>query len=357
MPLDFFSTYSLRAAVEEIIPEKFFFKDRYFPTGAEDVFNTDKVLVEYKKGTRKMAAFVSDRGSGIPLERTGYSVSEFAPPKISISRSLSIDDLNKRGFGEALYANSQPAQRAARLQVKDFTEMDAAITRREEWMCVQTMLNNACTMQEYSDAKTKGAEKHIQFYEGDSSPHEYTVANKWNAEGANIIGDVYAMCELLAKRGLNATDLVIGSDVADVFYKDETLMRLIDKNSGIIVGEINERIDYPGVSTLANGLNFRGHKLRIFVVSTSYEDEAGKDTSYFPKDGVMVTFPNCGHLMYGRDTHIPFGQTSYVTFTGKRIPKFTLDQKNDVREQTLISHPLAAPAVYCPYIFAKNVIS
>ncbi len=357
MPLDFFSTYMLRAAVEEVRPEKFFFKDRYFPTGAEDVFTTDKVLVEYKKGTRKMAAFVSDRGSSIPLERTGYSVTEFAPPKISISRSLSSDDLKKRGFGEAIYANTKPAERAARLQVKDFAEMDDAITRREEWMCAQTMINNGCTMQEYVDAKTEGGVKYIKFYEGDSSPHEYTVANQWNGGNANIIGDIYAMCELLSRRGLNATDLVVGSDVADVFYSDDTLMRLIDKNSGIIVGEINERFDYPGVSTLANGINFRGYKLRIFVVSTSYENENGEDTPYFPKDSVMVTFPNCGHLMYGNDFHIPFGKRDYETFSGKRIPKFALDQPNDVRTQMLISHPLAVPAVYCPYIYAKNVIS
>lgn len=357
MPLDFFSTYSLRAAVEEIRPEKFFFKDRYFPTDADDIFGTSKVLTEYKKGSRKMAAFVSDRGSSIPLERTGYSVSEFAPPKISVSRSLTSDDLTKRGFGEAIYANTKPAERAARLQVKDFTEMDATITRREEWMCVQTMMNNGCTMQEYVDAKTKGAVKYIKFYEGDSSPHEYTVANPWNGKSANLIGDVHAMCKLLTTRGLNPTDLIIGSDVADVFYNDETLGRLIDKNSGIIVGEINEKIVYPGVSVLADRINFRGHNLKIFVVDTSYEDENGIDTPYFPKDSVMVTFPGCGHLTYGSDTHIPYGQKDFATFTGTRIPKFTLDQPNDVRAQTLISHPLPVPVAFCPYIYAKNVIS
>ncbi len=47
MPLDFFSTYTLRALVEEIQPETFFFTKRYFPTTREDIFKTDKVLFEY----------------------------------------------------------------------------------------------------------------------------------------------------------------------------------------------------------------------------------------------------------------------------------------------------------------------
>ncbi|MCH5207546.1 MAG: major capsid protein [Oscillospiraceae bacterium] len=358
MSIDYFSTYMLRAAVEEIQPEKFFFRDRYFPTTAADIFNTDKVLVEYKKGNRKIAAFVSDRSNPIPLERTGYKVHEFEPPKISMSRSLTIDDLKKRGFGEAIYSNTTPAERAVRLMVNDFTDLDLTISRREEWMCAQTMINNGCTVQEYVDAKTKGAAYDILFYEGDSSPHIYTVGIPWNSKGANVIGDIHAMCRLLAMLGLNAADLVIGTDVEDVFYQDESIARMLDKNSGIVFGEINERIDYPGIATLGNGpFNIKGFKLRIFVASTTYENENGVNTPYFPKDGAMVSFPKCGHLMYGRDTHIPYGQKDPVDFTGKRIPKLIIDQKNDVRELDLISHPLAVPAVYCPYIFAGKVVS
>ena len=56
--LNFFDTYVLMAIVEEIVPRQTFFKDRYFPTGDGDIFASDKVLTEYRKGARKMAAFV-----------------------------------------------------------------------------------------------------------------------------------------------------------------------------------------------------------------------------------------------------------------------------------------------------------
>lgn len=354
--LDLFSTYTLRAIVDEIKPEHFFFSSRYFPTGADDIFKSDKVLTEYRKNDRKMAAFVADRGGPIPVERDGYEISEYSPANIVISRGLSVDDLTKRGFGEALFSNLAPAQRAARLQQKDLIDLNKMITRREEWMCVQTMINNACTMQEYVDAKTVGNVKHIQFYEGSSSEHKYTVANKWNSSDANIIGDVKAMCDLLAKRGLNAADLVIGADVEDAFYSDSKIRELLDRNLAIDFGSINEKIQYPGVSTLGT-FNFRGYNLRIFVVNTSYENDSGVTTPYFPKDAAMVTFPNCGHLMYGAKTQLKYKSSEYETIAAKRIPKFFIDDRADTRELILTSRPLAAPVAYCPYIFAANVVS
>ena len=59
MPIDILDSYHLTAIAEEIVPTTSFFKDRYFPTGANDIFSADKVLTEYRKGDRKMAAVLS----------------------------------------------------------------------------------------------------------------------------------------------------------------------------------------------------------------------------------------------------------------------------------------------------------
>lgn len=107
--LNFFSTYMLQAALEFVEPEHLFFKERYFPTGAGDIFNSDKVLVEVRKGSRKMAPFIADRMDAPAVERTGYEIHEFTPAKIGLARYLTIDDLSKRGFGEALYSKLTPA--------------------------------------------------------------------------------------------------------------------------------------------------------------------------------------------------------------------------------------------------------
>ena len=75
--LNFFDNYVLMAVSEEIVPQQSFFRSRYFPTGAGDVFAADKVLTEYRKGDRKMAAFVSRRIGDIPMERQGYEIHEY----------------------------------------------------------------------------------------------------------------------------------------------------------------------------------------------------------------------------------------------------------------------------------------
>ena len=138
--LNFFDTYVLMAIVEEIVPRQTFFKDRYFPTGDGDIFASDKVLTEYRKGDRKMAAFVSSRAGDIPMERRGYEIHELQPAFIAPSRLLTMDDLRKRGFGEAIYANSTPAQRAARLAVEQAPA--CSVTILQIWNAASSAVKN-----------------------------------------------------------------------------------------------------------------------------------------------------------------------------------------------------------------------
>ena len=186
--LNFFDTYTLMAVYKRVVPKKTFFRDRYFPTSDEDIFASNKVLTEYMDGDQKMAAFVAPRVGAIPMERMGYEIHELEPAFIGMSRELSTDDLTKRGFGEAIYANSTPRSRAAKLTQKDLADMDARIVRREEWMCAQTMLDNGCTMQEMIDNQTKGDTKVVKFYNpGHENDHIYVPAAKWNEEAANSL--------------------------------------------------------------------------------------------------------------------------------------------------------------------------
>ena len=354
--LDFFSTYVLNAITKEVVPQASFFKDRYFPTGSGDIFAADKVLTEYRKGDRQMAAFVSPRVGDIPLEREGYSIHEYQPAYIGMSRILTLDDLAKRGFGEAIYSTDSAAQRAARLVQNDIADMDMRINRREEWMAVQTMINNGCTMAEYVDAKTAGAVNTVAFYDG-TSDHTYTVAGKWTATSNNtFISDVRNMCRKLSSRGLPAADLVIGSDVADAILKIDEVKELLDKQSGIIFGQIDATLSqYDGVVYMGT-LNFGGFRLNVICADETYEDASGTTQKYFPADSAMVTAPNCGHMMYGQITQIDYGSTEFASYAAKRVPKFMLEQAADIRKLRLACRPLAAPKNYCPYIYAAEVV-
>ena len=359
MELNFFDNYVLAAVVEEIVPRKGFFKDRYFPTGAGDIFAADKVLTEYRKGDRQMAAFVADRVGGIPLERRGYTVRELQPAKIALSRALTIDDLKKRGFGEAIMPGSTQAQRAYQLLSEDLSDMEKRIALREEWMCAQVMINNSCTMQTYIDADTQGDTEYVGFYDTQASEHIYTIAqaNRWDTANGDIRSDVRNMCRMLSKRGLPAADLVCGTHVADVILRDDELRGMLETTSNINIGSINETLSaYEGVVYMGM-INFAGFRLNVFSVDEVYVDGSGQEQTMFPATSVMVTAPGCGHMMYGQITQIDFGSTDYTTHVASRVSKLIVDQPNDTRRLQLATRPLAAPKAYCPYIYAANAVS
>lgn len=356
--LDFYSTYMLAAAVKEIVPKKSFFKDRYFPTEAGDIFKADKVLVEYEDGDRKMAAFVSDRVGDIPIDRMGYRISEYAPAKIAPSRILTLDELAKRGFGEAIYAGDDKAVRAAKLQVKDMTDLDGRINRREEWLCAQTMINNACTIQTMIDGVTQGETQYVRFYET-SSDHTYTVdpSALWDGTDADIYGDVEAMCGMLSERGLGAADLILGSSVAKVFRTNEAIRADLNTTSGVNFGTIDPSLtQYAGVVFMGK-MNFGGFVLNVFSCDETYVDDQGVTQKYFPVKSAMIASPACGHLMYGSVTQIDHGESEYTEYAATRVPKLVVDQDNDTRKVRLTSRPLAAPKAYCPFIYAADVIA
>ena len=193
--INFFDNVILQAISEEIVPKVSFFKDRYFPTGAGDIFKANEVLTEYRSGDRKLAAFVDQKAGDIPIGRRSYEVHSYKPAYIAPSRLLTLDELTKRGFGEALYPGMDEAQRAARLLADDMNDMENRIARREDWMAAETMIGNGCVMQEYIDGATKGDSLVVKFYDG-TSDHTYTASKKWNENGGDFWGDVKAMCRI-----------------------------------------------------------------------------------------------------------------------------------------------------------------
>ena len=111
MAFNFYDTYNLLMAVRELTPPSTFLRDRYFPTNdATDVFSSTYVLAEYKDGSKRLAPYVAPRKGGVTILRQGYEMRQYEPPFIAPRRMLTIDDLKKRGFGEALLSNLPPGR-------------------------------------------------------------------------------------------------------------------------------------------------------------------------------------------------------------------------------------------------------
>jgi len=351
MAFNIYSTHSLLMAVEQIAPLHTFLRDRYFPTNdATDIFSTDDVLVEYKDGSKKLAPFVSPIKGGVTITREGYSMERYTPPFIAPRRVLTIDDLKKKGFGEALFNKLTPQQRESMMLLKDADEMGEMISRREELMAAETMLNNACVMKHYADDLTLYKEKEIRFYSEALNPAIYTPDNDWDAVGAKILEDIAAMIRLLTSRGLPASELIVAPDVADTIIHDPTIQKLLDiKNFN--VGSIDPST-LPAGAAVIGRFNVNGRMIDIISYDDTYESDNGVATQYIPAGKVILTAPATGRTLYGAVTQVEQYDGQFHTYPARRVPKYLSSAEGNTRTLTVTSCPLLIPNQKNPWISA-----
>lgn len=355
MAFNFYDTHHLLASVKELAPLHSFLLDRYFPTNeATDVFATTDVLVEYKKGSKKAAPFVAPRKGGITVLREGYTMKRFTPSYIAPKRTLTIDDLKKRGFGEALYSQLTPAQRQGVLILSDLDDLRAMNVRRKEAMAAQVIFTNACVMDEYADDLNNFEEKEVRYYDGESNPAVFTPAANWDTteeSGKQIIADMAAMISMLTTRGLACTEFLVAPDVADVILANEYIQKLMD-NRNYNIGGVDPQLLPAGVAKIAR-LNIKGRMVDILLYEDTYTEIDGTVKSFVPAGMIAAVAPAAGRTVYGAITQMEQADGEFHTHAGVNVPKYISDAAHNVREVQLSSAPLCIPNNENSFIAAK----
>ena len=359
--MNIYDTYFMLEAVREIPLEHTFFKERYFPTDtALDIFGTSKVLVDYKEDTQGIAPFVLPRIGAIPVGRDGFSTYELEPPNISISIPLTIDQLNNRGLGESLLSTKTPAERAQYFLMNDLANLSARISRTEEILSVQTMIDNGCVMRHRTDREDVYEDIEVKFYDGPNNPALFTPSSTWThstySNGTwtkgSFYNDICSMIKMLTRKGRPATEILVAADVGDFLMSDGWILAMLD-NRRVEMGHIKPELLTEYVRELGV-FNFDGRLLPIIVNDGSYQKN-GVDTPYIPNGTVIVTAPNVGKGLYGAVTQME-ADGNYHTYAARRVPMHYFSQRPPVKETQLTSRPLLVPRRANPWTVAKNVI-
>ena len=339
--LNILSSHALIRSASQLVRPVTFLRDRYFPTNdATDIFNTDDVLMEFKDGKKKLAPFVAPRKAGVTILREGYTMERYTPPFIGPKRPLTVDDLNKRGFGEALFTKLTPEQRQAALIFKDMQDMDDMIARREEAMAAELLLNNKLIMKHMADDAAKYEEMEIQFYSG-SNPNAAILTTKWDATGANILADLAVLVRKITSKGLPATDLICSPDVADVIINDDKIEKFLD-NRRYELGKVDPKL-LPAGAALICVLNVNGRYINVITYDETYTADNDADTQFITAKHAILTAPNCGRTLYGAVTQVEQEDGLFHTREGRRIPKYVSDATGNTRDIYLASRPLLVP--------------
>ena len=218
--------------VQKLPPVRTFFRSTFFRH--EETFTTKDVDVDFRKGSRKVAPFVSRLVGGKVVPNTGYQTKTYTPPLVAPEKVTTVDDLLIRRPGESLYSGRTPAERAVLKMADDFKELREQILRREELMCAQTIFTG--TIPIIGD----GVNEVIDF-SFTNKEKITTAAKKWTADTSDPIADIKRWHETVQKKGFVNCDIcVMGSDVANAFVNHPKVQKMLDvKNFNLAVISLN----------------------------------------------------------------------------------------------------------------------
>lgn len=335
--------------VSKLPPVRTFFRSTFFKH--EETFVTKNVDVDFVKGTRKVAPFVSRLIGGKIVPNTGYSTKTYTPPLVAPEKVTTVDDLLQRQPGENPFSGRTPAERAVVKMAQDFTELRDQIARREELMCCQSIFTG--TIPVIGD----GVNEIIDF--GFTNKETITTATKkWTNAASDPIEDLKRWHETVQKTGFVNCDMcVMGSDVAKAFINHEKVMKQLDvKNYNLAVIQPKQ---------LPNGVTYIGtiHEigLDIYKYNEWYLDdwtvpETPEEKPLVPVDTLALLSSTVNYSMYyGAITLIDEATGNFRTVEGKYVADTWAKRKPARRFLNLSSAPLCVPHDVDSWFVAKPI--
>lgn len=326
----------LAEVVRSAPPIHTYFRDTFFRN--KKTFSTERVDIDIKKGSRRMAAFVHPRVGGTVMHSEGYQTESYKPPLINPYTVTTADQLLNRLPGEDLYNGKTPAQRGAEKLMEEYADLNDATTRREEWMAVQALTTGQISV------KGKGVDEVIDF--GFTNKVELTGTAQWGKSAAKILDNLNDWETKVLVNGFTNVDMAImGKDALKAFLADETVMKNLD-NRRVEMGIISPR-DLP------NGVRYIGHlnkpNIDIYEYREVYLDDWTDPTSPVTKDlipaNMVLLMSSASNFMlcYGACTYIEDASGQWVTSESDRILRSYVEHHPDRRMIELQARPLPIP--------------
>lgn len=346
--MNMYSTMLLLQAVNKIMPVNGFLRSTFLP--GISTSPTEEVLLDFKKGKRKMAPFVQPRSKGVSVDRSGYRTDKYAPPLVAPQRPITTDDLKIRSMGEGFMSLKSPADRQAELLGNDLAEFERMIARREEWMVSQMLFEGKITMHGYansSDKNTKIDDIDYNF----TNKVMLTDTYKWSAAAAEIYQNLWDWRMLVAKKsGVVPTVCLMGAGAAKLFRSNEDIQKKMNMYHGPMVS-INPQIISPAATHLGY-IPELGMDIMTYTDWAVNDIDPSKEDPFVPDNAVLLASPSMGNMHYGAVTQIDEGE-QFITIEGARVPKSWADKEADVRMLRTSSRPIPIPRDVDDWLVAR----
>lgn len=339
MSINLDDTRTLLGVVERSFKPTTALVDTFFPEVR--TFVTETVEMEYRKGTRKLAPFVVPGTKGVNVSRGGSQLRVYKAPLMKPKRVIEASDIMRRGFGETVYSQRTPAERAQELRARDMAELVDTIARSEEWMAAQVLLNGSCQIKGYAD---DGKTELIDTLTFEGFDNKITISdNTWDkTDTANPYNDMGDLSQTIRRNaGVIPTIAICAANVVDYLINNQKLLNymLVPSRDNLALMSIQPRLVRPEFMRVGyiSALN-----LDIYAYDGGYEDENGEFTPYIPDNHMIIGVPGRGKRLYGAVTQLE-ADRQYHTYEGQYIPKVTVDLESDTS-----SLAMSCRCVVCP---------
>ena len=338
---------TMMGVIKKLPPVHTFFRSTFF--SHEQTFVTETVDMDFKKGARKLAPFVSREIGGKIIPNTGYTTETYTPPFIAPDKVTTIDDILDRQPGESLYSGRTPAQRAVIQMSEDFTDLREMILRREEWMCAQAMLTGKIVV------LGEGVKDTIDFQFTNLLDISADKKKNWkNGTEHSKYADLKAWHEKVQKEGFtNCNVCIMASDVVTAFLMDEQIQKLLDvKNYALAVIKPTQK---------ENNVTYIGtiHELGLDLYNEWYVDDWTDPANpvelpMVPAGTLMMASTHAKYSMYYGAISILNQRTEkWETVAGKYVPDTFIKKRPDRRFLSLQSAPVPVPHEVDSWITVK----
>lgn len=347
--MNIYKTKTMLQAIDLRKPVRTFLRDTFFP--GFETFITEEVLLDFRKGKRKMAPFVAPRVSGITMDRQSYRTDKYLAPKIAPQRQLTVDDINIRSMGEAVFSTRTPEQRQYELLAQDLIDLDEMITRREEWQVRELLFKGIITMRGFIDRNnTNYVDQTL----------DYSFTNKvvlsgsalWSAGTSTKLDNLKQWrLQPIQSTGNAPTMAIFGQSAIDAFLNDAEVQKKLDLRNAILA-QINPVVKDDALTYIGR-LNELG--LDIYTYNDWFIDDDGIEQPFIPVDHVLLAREKMGRVLYGAITQLEGNASAgmFVTYEGKRVPKHWADTENDQMMLRLSARPVPQPFDVDSWFVAK----
>lgn len=339
MAISIYDPRTMGKLVERMPKVHTFIKDTFFRN--VETFDTQKIDVDFKKGNRQLAPFVHKKIGGVTIDNEGYQTNTYEPPLTAPNKITTVDDILKRTPGESLYNGKSPNQRAVEKLQRDFAELDEMITRREEWMCCQSLFTGKIPILN-KEGKAIQAEIDFNF----TNKEVLKEAQKWDKTQGGKIKQLKAWRKQVQKTGfVNCNICLMGDDALEAFLQDEEVQKVLD------VRRFEVAVIAP--KELPNGATYIGtiHELGMDIYSYNewYLDnwtdkEKPEDKPLLPSNIVVLLSTEAVYSMYyGAVGIVDEAGKTIAVVEGARIPEQWVERRPARRFLQLSSAPMPVP--------------